>query len=41
VKELALSTMPDTLHVMVKGGDWVFGSNLVDGALRAIGLTGG
>jgi hypothetical protein len=26
---------------MVKGGDWVFGSTLVDNALTAIGLTGG
>ncbi|MFD9905691.1 hypothetical protein [Streptomyces sp. NPDC059063] len=39
VKELALSSPRDTLHVMVKGGDWVFGSHLVDGALQAAGLT--
>ncbi|MFJ3948960.1 hypothetical protein ACIPXV_02675 [Streptomyces libani] len=41
VKELALASVPDTLYVMVKGGDWVFGSQLVDGALQAIGLTAG
>ncbi|MDX2708080.1 hypothetical protein PV350_35335 [Streptomyces sp. PA03-6a] len=39
VKELTLSSTRDTLHVMVKGGDWVFGSNLVDGALQAVGLS--
>jgi hypothetical protein len=41
VKELALTSTPTegTLHVMVKGGDWVFGSLLVDEALRAVGLT--
>jgi hypothetical protein len=40
VKELALSSNDDgTLHVMVKGGDWVFGSLLVDEALQAVGLT--
>lgn len=38
VKELALSTGASTLHVMVKGGDWVFGSTLVDGAVQAAGL---
>lgn len=37
VKELALADGRETLHVMVKGGDWVFGSHLVDGALDAIG----
>ncbi|WP_406737932.1 hypothetical protein OG365_13545 [Streptomyces sp. NBC_00853] len=41
VKELALSADSRTLHVMVKGGDWVFGSQLVDGALQAAGLTQG
>lgn len=41
VKELAASTDRDRLSVMVKGGDWVFGSTLVDNALTAIGLTGG
>lgn len=41
VKELAASTDRDLLSVMVKGGDWVFGSTLVDNALTAIGLTGG
>ncbi|MEV7680952.1 hypothetical protein AB0O64_20740 [Streptomyces sp. NPDC088341] len=39
VKELALSHPCGTLHVMVKGGDWVFGSHLVDEALQAVGLT--
>ncbi|MER6315864.1 hypothetical protein ABT237_19085 [Streptomyces sp. NPDC001581] len=39
VKELALSADSDALHVMVKGGDWVFGCQLVDGALQAAGLT--
>ncbi|MYQ45471.1 hypothetical protein GTW40_10425 [Streptomyces sp. SID4985] len=39
VKELALTSPPGTLHVMVKGGDWVFGSHLVDEALHAVGLT--
>lgn len=35
VKELAVTDQADTLHVMVKGGDWVFGSHLVDGAIAA------
>ncbi|MFE4669356.1 hypothetical protein ACFRI7_31495 [Streptomyces sp. NPDC056716] len=39
VKELALANPHGTLHVMVKGGDWVFGSHLVDEALQAVGLT--
>ena len=41
VKELALPGTPPhgALHVMVKGGDWVFGSLLVDEALQAVGLT--
>lgn len=39
VKELALSNPHGTLHIMVKGGDWVFGSHLVDEALQAVGLT--
>ncbi|MFE2128654.1 hypothetical protein [Streptomyces amritsarensis] len=41
VKELAAADDPSTLHVMVKGGDWVFGSHLVDGALQALGLPQG
>lgn len=41
VKELALTDAGRTLYVMVKGGDWVFGSHLVDGALQALGLTVG
>ncbi|MEV8391887.1 MULTISPECIES: hypothetical protein [unclassified Streptomyces] len=41
VKELMLSAHRGTLFVMVKGGDWVFGSQLVDGALRAVGVTPG
>ncbi|MFD1309827.1 hypothetical protein [Streptomyces kaempferi] len=40
VKELAASTDRERLSVMVKGGDWVFGSTLVDNALAAIGLVG-
>jgi hypothetical protein len=40
VKELAASTDRGRLSVMVKGGDWVFGSTLVDNALTAIGLVG-
>ncbi|MFF0427249.1 hypothetical protein ACFYUJ_22885 [Streptomyces sp. NPDC004520] len=39
VKELALTSPQGTLHIMVKGGDWVFGSHLVDEALQAVGLT--
>lgn len=39
VKELAFTAARDRLYVMVKGGDWVFGSQLVDGALCAAGLT--
>lgn len=41
VKELAVTGDRGTLYVMVKGGDWVFGSHLVDGALQAVGLTRG
>jgi hypothetical protein len=41
VKELAAGVDRDRLSVMVKGGDWVFGSTLVDNALAAIGLTAG
>ncbi|MET7640349.1 hypothetical protein [Streptomyces sp. NPDC005438] len=41
VKELATLDRSDELHVMVKGGDWVFGSQLVDGALSAVGLSDG
>ncbi|WP_432169030.1 hypothetical protein [Streptomyces sp. 1222.5] len=40
VKELAAGTDRDRLSVMVKGGDWVFGSTLVDNALTALGLCG-
>ncbi|WP_157857996.1 hypothetical protein [Streptomyces durhamensis] len=40
VKELSAIADRDRLSVMVKGGDWVFGSQLVDQALTAIGLTG-
>ncbi|MFD8427432.1 hypothetical protein ACFV1R_07475 [Streptomyces coelicoflavus] len=39
VKELALTSPQGALHVMVKGGDWVFGSHLVDEALQAVGLA--
>ncbi|MFG3362767.1 hypothetical protein [Streptomyces griseofuscus] len=41
VKELAASADHSRLCVMVKGGDWVFGSTLVDNALTAIGLCRG
>ncbi|MEU4890980.1 hypothetical protein AB0B12_04710 [Streptomyces sp. NPDC044780] len=41
VKEVAAAAASDRLSVMVKGGDWVFGSQLVDGALQAVGLTPG
>lgn len=41
IKELAVTGRTGTLYVMVKGGDWVFGSHLVDGALQAVGLTQG
>jgi ASC-1-like (ASCH) protein len=36
VKERALGRDPGTLHVMMKGGDWTFGCQLVDGALGAL-----
>lgn len=37
VKERALGRDGDVLHVMMKGGDWTFGCQLVDGALGALG----
>ncbi|URN05635.1 ASCH domain-containing protein [Actinomadura madurae] len=37
VKERAFGRDPDVLHVMLKGGDWAFGCQLVDGALGALG----
>jgi ASC-1-like (ASCH) protein len=37
VKERALGRDTDTLHVMMKGGDWAFGCQLIDGALGALG----
>lgn len=37
VKERALGRDPGVLHVMMKGGDWAFGCQLVDGALGALG----
>ncbi len=37
IKERALGRDTGTLSVMVKGGDWVFGCQLVDGALGALG----
>jgi ASC-1-like (ASCH) protein len=37
VKERALGRDTDALHVMMKGGDWAFGCQLVDGALGALG----
>lgn len=36
VKERALDRDGQTLHVMLKGGDWTFGCQLVDGALGAL-----
>ncbi|WP_246258101.1 ASCH domain-containing protein [Amycolatopsis anabasis] len=36
VKERVLGRDPDVLHVMIKGGDWTFGCQLVDGALGAL-----
>lgn len=36
VKERALGRDPYTLYVMMKGGDWAFGCQLVDGALDAL-----
>lgn len=36
VKERALGRNTDVLHVMMKGGDWTFGCQLVDGALGAL-----
>lgn len=36
VKERALGRDTGILHVMMKGGDWVFGCQLVDGALGAL-----
>ncbi|WP_168584129.1 hypothetical protein [Saccharopolyspora sp. ASAGF58] len=36
VKERALGRSTDTMHVMMKGGDWAFGCQLVDGALGAL-----
>ncbi|APD18558.1 tRNA synthetase [Streptomyces phage Picard] len=41
VKELALTGSHGTMHVMVKGTDWMPGSQLVDGALQAVGLSRG
>ena len=37
IKERALGRDNSTLHVMLKGGDWTFGCQLVDGALAALG----
>lgn len=37
VKERSCRPEDGTLHVMVKGGDWTFGCQLVDGAHAAIG----
>ncbi|MFD3553843.1 hypothetical protein ACFWWA_17315 [Streptomyces goshikiensis] len=41
VKELTTQLSPDTLSVMVKGADWMSGTQLVNGALLAAGLTQG
>jgi ASC-1-like (ASCH) protein len=37
VKERSFARSTTTLHVMLKGGDWAFGCQLVDGALAALG----
>lgn len=37
VKERAFARDTTVLHVMLKGGDWAFGCQLVDGALAALG----
>lgn len=39
IKERSLSQDKETLHVMVKGGDWVFGCQLVDGAHASMGIA--
>ena len=39
IKERALAKDADSLYVMVKGGDWVFGCQLVDGAHASMGLV--
>lgn len=36
IKERALGRDTSTMHVMMKGGDWAFGCQLVDGALGAL-----
>lgn len=41
VKERSYRPGDGTLHVMVKGGDWAFGCQLVDGAHTAIGTPSG
>ncbi|MEU1355338.1 ASCH domain-containing protein [Streptomyces cinnamoneus] len=40
VKERAFTRDATTLHVMLKGGDWAGGCQLVDGALEALGTPG-
>ena len=37
VKERSFARDTTTLHVMLKGGDWAFGCQLVDGALHTLG----
>jgi ASC-1-like (ASCH) protein len=41
VKERAFGRDTDVLHVMLKGGDWAFGCQLVDGALGELGTPPG
>jgi ASC-1-like (ASCH) protein len=41
VKERSFTRNSSTLHVMLKGGDWAFGCQLVDGALAALGTPAG
>lgn len=41
VKERSFARDTTTLHVMLKGGDWAFGCQLVDGALATLGTPAG
>lgn len=37
IKEAVLAKTPNTLYVIIKGGDWAYGVQLVDWALSALG----
>lgn len=39
VKESVLATPSDTLHVMIKGGDWSLATSLVDQGLNVLGVN--